>query len=43
LARSLSDTIAVIAPSDVLAFVATQLVCAALAALVARWLFRDWV
>jgi glycerol uptake facilitator-like aquaporin len=40
-ARSLSDTFAGIAPADVPAFVAAQLVGAALAALMATWLFRD--
>ena len=39
LARSLSDTFAGIAPGDVPAFVAAQLLGAALAMLVARWLF----
>jgi glycerol uptake facilitator-like aquaporin len=40
-ARSLSDTLAGIAPADVPAFVAAQLVGAALAAVVGRWLFAD--
>ena len=39
-ARSLSDTFAGIAPADVPAFVAAQLVGAALAAVVGRWLFE---
>ena len=38
-ARSLSDSFAGIAPADVPAFVAAQLIGAALAALVSRWLF----
>lgn len=38
-ARSLSDTFAGIAPHDVPAFVAAQLIGAALGALTARWLF----
>ena len=40
-ARSLSDTFAGIAPHDVPAFVAAQLLGATLAALVARWLFPE--
>lgn len=40
-ARSLSDSFAGIAPRDVPAFVAAQLLGAAVAALVARWLFRN--
>jgi glycerol uptake facilitator-like aquaporin len=40
-ARSLSDTFAGIAPADVPAFVAAQLVGAALAAVVGRWLFAQ--
>lgn len=39
IARSLSDSFAGIAPADVPAFVAAQLVGAASAAIVARWLF----
>ena len=39
-ARSLSDTFAGIAPHDVLPFIVAQLVGAALAALLARWLFQ---
>ena len=38
-ARSLSDSFAGIAPADVPAFVAAQLIGAVLAALVSRWLF----
>ena len=40
-ARSLSDTFAGIAPADVPAFVAAQLLGAAAAALVSRWLFAE--
>ena len=39
-ARSLSDTFAGIAPADVPAFVVAQLIGAAGAAILARWLFR---
>jgi glycerol uptake facilitator-like aquaporin len=41
IARSLSDTFAGIAPGGVLAFIAAQLLGAALAALLARWLWGD--
>ena len=40
-ARSLSDTFAGIAPSDVPLFIVAQLVGAMMAALLARWLFAD--
>ena len=40
-ARSLSDTFAGIAPRDVPLFIVAQLLGAAAAALVARWLFED--
>ena len=40
-ARSLSDTFAGIAPTDVPAFVVAQAVGAAAAALLAKWLFRE--
>jgi glycerol uptake facilitator-like aquaporin len=40
-ARSLSDTFAGIAPRDVPAFVTAQLLGAAAAALVSRWLFAE--
>jgi glycerol uptake facilitator-like aquaporin len=40
-AGSLSDTFAGIAPSEVPAFVAAQLVGAALATVVERWMFGD--
>ena len=40
-ARSLSDTFAGIAPSDVPGFIIAQLAGAAMAALAAKWLFRS--
>jgi glycerol uptake facilitator-like aquaporin len=41
MARSLSDTFAGIAPRDVPLFIAAQLMGAAVAALLARWLFDE--
>jgi glycerol uptake facilitator-like aquaporin len=41
IARSLSDTFAGIAPSSAPAFIAAQLVGAAMAAVLSGWLFRQ--
>jgi glycerol uptake facilitator-like aquaporin len=41
IARSLSDTFVGIAPSGVAAFIAAQLIGAALATMLSRWLWRD--